>query len=312
VTRVGLAPLALALLLPTAAAAAVSTADGAPHTGLQAPPQAAPAAPAAEPAAPAAAPSAPAEPRCGEAYRVGSGDQLDVVVFGNDDLSRQVPVRTDGAIALPLVGDVPVAGATLVEIRERLKSAFALYLLQPQVDVRVREYNSRFVALVGDVSQPGRRAIGECTRVIDVLLLAGGFRDGASSEVVVSRGESADDALRARVDRGVFSPEAREVLETVLHGGEMVTVLPRSFVTVQGEVAHPNRYAIEGRLTVTGVLSLAGGLTRSAAGKAKIVRVNASGERELLEADLKAIRDGRDEDVVLQPDDIVTVPRRFF
>lgn len=263
-------------------------------------------------AAPDPVPAASAEPRCGEAYRVGSGDMLEVVVFGNDDLSRTVPVRTDGAIALPLVGDVPVADATLAEIREQLTRAYARYLVSPQVDARVREYNSRFVALVGEVSQPGRRALGECTRVIDVLLQAGGFRDGASSEVVVSSGAGEDAALRARVDRGVFTPDARRVLETVLRGGEIVTVLPRSFVTVQGEVARPNRYPIEGRLTVTGALSLAGGLTRSGGGKAKIVRLSDAGERKVLEADLKAIRDGRAEDLVLQPDDIVTVPRRFF
>jgi polysaccharide export outer membrane protein len=178
--------------------------------------------------------------------------------------------------------------------------------------VQVREYNSRFVALVGEVSQPGRRALGPCTRVIDLLLQAGGFRDGASAEVVVSRGEAETDTLRARVERGVFTPEARQVLEALLRGGEIVTVLPRPFVTVQGEVARPNRYPIEGRLTVTGAVNLAGGLTRSGSTKAKIVRVGAGGERRVFEADLKAIRDGRAEDVVLEPDDIVTVARRFF
>jgi polysaccharide export outer membrane protein len=298
VSRLGRALVTLSLMMATAAASAQTTGT---------PPQAAPQAAPASPQVPV-----PAEARCGEAYRVGSGDQVEVVVFGNDDLSRTVPVRTDGAIALPLVGDVPVAGASLAEIRERLTSAYARYLVSPQLDVRVREYNSRFVALVGELNQPGRRALGECTRVIDVLLQAGGFRDGASSEVVVSSGEGEDQALRARVDRGVFTPDARRVLETVLRGGEIVTVLPRSFVTVQGEVARPNRYPIEGRLTVTGALSLAGGLTRSGSGKAKIVRVSASGERQVLDADLKAIRDGRAEDLVLQPDDIVTVPRRFF
>ncbi len=300
-------PAVLAVSLLAAAAVASAQAGGA---AAQAATQAAPASPAAAPAPPPS--TVPATPRCGEPYRVGSGDVLEVVVFGNDDLSRTVPVRTDGAVALPLVGDVAVAGASLAEIRELVASAYARYLVSPQVDARVREYNSRFVALVGEVSQPGRRALGECTRVIDVLLQAGGFRDGASSEVVVSSGEGEDEALRARVDRGVFTPEARRVLETVLRGGEIVTVLPRSFVTVQGEVARPNRYPIEGRLTVTGALSLAGGLTRSGSGKAKIVRLSAAGERQVLDADLKAIRDGRAEDLVLHPDDIVTVPRRFF
>jgi len=264
--------------------------------------------------APAARPASPAGPSsCGEEYRVGGGDVLQVVVFGSEDLSRTVSVRPDGAIALPLVGDVAVGGASLPEIRDRLSAAFARYLVSPQVDVQVHEYNSRFVALVGDVAQPGRRPLRACTRVIDVLLQAGGFRDGATSaEVVVSRGEEDGEALRARVERGVFTPAARQVLETVLRGGEIVTVMPRAYVTVQGEVARPNRYPIEGRLTVTGAVTLAGGLTRSGSSKAKIVRVDAGGERRVLEADLKAIREGRAEDVVLQPEDIVTVSRRFF
>jgi len=249
---------------------------------------------------------------CEEAYRVGSGDTLEVVVFGNSDLSRVTAVKPDGAIALPLVGDVAVAGATLPEIKQRLTTAFARYLVSPQVDAQVREYNSRFVAMVGEVAQPGRRALGACTRVIDVLLQAGGFRDGASADVVVSHGDARAETLRARVERGVFTPEARRVLESVLRGGEIVTVLPRPFVTVQGEVAHPNRYPIEGRLTVTGAVNLAGGLTRSGSTKAKIVRSEPGGERRVLEADLKAIRDGKAEDVVLQADDIVTVARRFF
>jgi polysaccharide export outer membrane protein len=249
---------------------------------------------------------------CGEEYRVGSGDTLELVVLGNDDLSRVAAVRPDGAVALPLVGDVKVAGASIPEIKERLATAFARYVLSPQIDVQVRDYNSRFAALVGEVGQPGRRAVGPCTRVIDLLLQAGGFRDGASAEVVVSHGEENADTLRVRVERGVFTSEARRVLETVLHGGEIVTVLPRPFLTVQGEVARPNRYAIEGRLTVTGAVNLAGGLTRSASTKVKIVRTAASGERRVLEADLKEIRDGKAEDAVLQGDDIVTVARRFF
>ena len=264
---------------------------------------------------PTTPPTAPgsAPPRdCGDEYRVGSGDTLELVVFANDDLSRVAAVRPDGAVALPLVGDVKVAGASIPEVKERLTIAFARYLLSPQIDVQVRDYNSRFVALVGEVGQSGRRALGPCTRVIDLLLQAGGFRDGASADVVVSHGEKDADTLRARVERGVFTPEARRVLETVLRGGEIVTVLPRSLVTVQGEVARPNRYPIEGRLTVTGAVNLAGGLTRSGSTKAKIVRTVPGGERRVLEADLKDIREGKAEDVVLQPDDIVTVARRFF
>lgn len=263
-----------------------------------------------------ATPVAPAEPlgdaHCTVEYRVGSGDVLEVVVQGNDDLTRSTSVRPDGAIAFPLVGDLPVANASLPEIKSRLTTALARYLVDPRVDVQVREYNSRFVTLFGEVPQPGRRALKGCTRVIDVLLQAGGFREGASGEVVVSRSQSDSQPLRARVERGVFTPAARAVLELELRGGEILTVMPRAYVTVQGEVARPNRYPIDGRLTVTGAVTLAGGLTRSGSSKAKVVRTGPSGARQLIEADLKAIRDGRAEDIALQSEDIITVPRRFF
>lgn len=244
-------------------------------------------------------------------YRVGSGDTLEVVVLGHDDLTRVVSVRTDGALAFPLVGEVAVSGLPLSAVRERLTEALARYLVRPQVDLQVKAFNSRFVTLFGEVSQPGRRPLHGCTRVIDVLLQAGGFRDGASGEVVVSRAEGGEP-LRARVERGVITPAVRQVLETVLQGGEILTVLPRAYVTVQGEVTRPSRYPIDGRLTVTGAVTLAGGLTRSGGTKVKIVRTGPAGERNVLEADLKAIRDGRAADPALQPDDIVTVPRRFF
>jgi polysaccharide export outer membrane protein len=277
---------------------------------------------AAAPALPQAAPvgaSAPAAPQpalapeggCSVEYRVGSGDVLEVAVFGNEDLSRTVAVRPDGALGFPLIGEVAAAGATLPELRARLTGALARYLVDPQVEVQVREFNSRFVTLFGEVAQPGRRALRGCTRVIDALLQAGGFRATASGEVVVSF-EDARQPLRARVERGVFTPAARQVLETVLEGGEMVTVLPRAWVTVQGEVARPNRYQIEDRLTITGAVTLAGGLTRSGSSKAKVVRVSPAGERQVIEVDLKAIRDGKAEDLPLQSEDIVTVPRRFF
>lgn len=264
-------------------------------------------------ALPAAAQEGPTAPShaCVDEYVVGAGDVLEVAVFDSPELNRQAAVRPDGAIALPLVGDLRVAGATVPQVRERLQQALAAYLLEPKVEVQVREYNSRFVTLFGEVAQPGRRTLQGCTRVIDILLQAGGFRESASGEVVVSF-DDARGPLRARVERGVFTPEARKVLETVLRGGEILTVLPKAWVTVQGEVARPSRYPIEGRLTITGAVTLAGGLTRSGSSKAKVVRVTPAGERQVLEADLKAIREGRAEDFALQPEDIVTVARRFF
>jgi polysaccharide export outer membrane protein len=84
-------------------------------------------------------------------------------------------------------------------------------------------------------------------------------------------------------------------------------------VTVEGEVNRPGRYPIEGELTVTGAISLAGGLTRFGSNDVKARRVDPeTGQTRIIELDLKDIRNGKKPDLVLLPNDVITVPRRFF
>ncbi len=124
-------------------------------------------------------------------YRVGIGDVLEVIVFGNDDLSRTTTVQTNGALTLPLLGEVVVVELTVAEVKRKLTALLARdYLVDPQVEVKVREYQSRFVTVLGEVNAPGRKALRGRTRLIDVLVDAGGFTaraPGASSSSTSSR-----------------------------------------------------------------------------------------------------------------------------
>jgi protein involved in polysaccharide export with SLBB domain len=82
---------------------------------------------------------------------------------------------------------------------------------------------------------------------------------------------------------------------------------------VDGEVNRPGRYAIEADLTVTGAVSLAGGLTRFGSGSVKLRRTEPeTGKVTILEVDLKDVRNGKKPDVPLLPNDVVSVPRRVF
>src|SRR5437762_2562810 len=94
----------------------------------------------------------------GSDYRVGAGDVVDILVLGNQDLSRAAAVQTNGTIALPLLGEVKVAALTVAEIKTKLTSLLARdYLVHPQVEVRVKEYASQFVTVLGEVNTPGRK-----------------------------------------------------------------------------------------------------------------------------------------------------------
>jgi len=273
----------------------------------------APGAPAADAAAATAAASGPAE------YEVGPGDVLDVAVFGNDDLSRVPTVQTNGSISFPLLGEVQVAGLTVAEIRRKITNLLAKdYLVNPQVEVKVREYQSQFVSVVGEVNSPGRKPIRGRMRLIDALLESGGFKATASGEVLITRTdgelEGGKKSLNVRISSS-SSPSAQDLvnLELPLKNGDIITALQKAYVTVDGEVNRPGRYAIESDLTVTGAVSLAGGKTRFGSDGVKVRRTNPQdGKVSIVEMDLGAVRNGKKPDVLLQPNDVVTVSRRVF
>jgi polysaccharide export outer membrane protein len=274
--------------------------------------QSPPAAPAPQ-APPAAAPATVME------YEVGSGDVLEVNVFGNDDLSRIPTVQTNGAISLPLLGEVQVAGLTVGEVQRKITNLLAKdYLVNPQVEVKVREYQSQFVSVVGEVNSPGRKPIRGRMRLIDMLIEAGSFKPSASGQVMITRTDGEFDSGQRTITVRISSsssPSAQDLvnLELPLKNGDIITALPKAFVTVDGEVNKPGRYAIESDLTVTGAVSLAGGLTRFGSNDVKVRRIDPqSGKVSMIQVDLKDVRNGKKPDVPLLPNDVISVSRRVF
>lgn len=243
---------------------------------------------------------------------------LEVTVFGNEDLSRSPAVQTNGTIALPLLGEVQVAGLTVTEVKNKLTALLARdYLVNPQVDAKVKEFQSQFVTVLGEVNNPGRKPLRGRTRLIDVLVEAGGFTPRASGEIVITRLEGGFEAgektLRMHLGSGSLSLQDQINLEVVLKTGDIIAASPKYYVTVEGEVARPSRYLLEGDLTLTGAISMAGGLTRFGSSDVKIRRLNPeTGKTTILELDLKSIRKGKQQDPPLLPNDVVSILRRVF
>ena len=260
----------------------------------------------------------PSTPPVGGDYRIGPGDVLDIAVFDNNDLSRTPTVQTSGAIALPLLGEVPVVGLTVAEVKQKLTTLLARdFLVNPQVEVKVKEFQSQFVSVVGEVNSPGRKPLRGRTRLIDVLIEAGGFTPRASGEIAITRIEGSFDGgaktLRLRLGGGPLTPQDQVNLEVALQNGDLIAASAKYYVTVEGEVSRPNRYPIEGDLTVTGAISLSGGLSRFGGNSVKVRRLDPeTGKTTILEVDLKAVRSGKAEDPPLRANDVITVPRRKF
>jgi polysaccharide biosynthesis/export protein len=108
-------------------------------------------------------------------YKIGEQDVLDVSVWKEPDLSRQVPVRPDGKISLPLLNDVQAAGLTPVQLASQITESLNKYMTNPQVTVIVNQVNSQRVYIVGEVTHAGAYVLLPDMTVLQALSNAGGF-----------------------------------------------------------------------------------------------------------------------------------------
>lgn len=116
-----------------------------------------------------------------EPYRVGREDVLDVSVWRDLDLSRTVPVRPDGFISLPMVGELKAEGKTPNELEAEIREKLKPYVQEPKVTVIVREVNAPRVFVTGEVAHPGAYPMRSRMSVLQAIALAGGFSDFAST-----------------------------------------------------------------------------------------------------------------------------------
>ena len=242
-----------------------------------------------------------------EVYRVGPGDVLDVIVYGEDDLTRLVTIQHGGEISFPLIGEVQVEGLTLKETRQQITELLAKdYLVDPQVSVKVKEYLSQWVTLVGEIARPGKYYLTGPKTLLDLLTEAGGFASQASGELVVTRlGGVFDDGSNVRrvwLSRSMGADEQRAILALILASNDLVTVPAHESIYVTGEVNNPGSFPLKNRLTVLQAVSLAGGLSKfGSKGKVEILRKRRAGEPERIKVDLGDIEKGKKPDVLLVP-----------
>ncbi len=119
-----------------------------------------------------------------DVYRIGVGDTLNVRVYNQENLSTRSKVRSDGRIAVPLVGDVEVRGKTPAVVSRELEARLKQYVVSPSVTVTVVESEPTTVAVLGEVAHPGVYAVDGASGVLQALAAAGGFTDFASRESI--------------------------------------------------------------------------------------------------------------------------------
>src|SRR5271166_6306142 len=117
-----------------------------------------------------------------DGFVIGNGDVLAINVWKQPDISRSLPVRSDGRISLPLVGEVQAAGLTPLKLEEEITGKLEPYLTEPEVTVIVKQINSQKFNILGRVARPGAYSLTSSVTVLDAIALAGGFRDFAKQK----------------------------------------------------------------------------------------------------------------------------------
>ena len=276
----------------------------------------------ATPSAPTAVKTSTPRTLGSERYRIGPGDVLEIRLYKLPDLSREaLRVEESGTIRMPLIEqDIQAACRTEGELAKEIATRYLPLMRNPQVDVFVKEYHSRPVAVIGAVNTPGRFQLQKRIRLLDLLSFAGGpaERAGGNIQVVHSGSYSSCEPVRPGSTEGLglsvfklndtLAGHARS--NPFVRPGDVITLLEVEQIYVLGNVMKPSNFPMRERITLSQAIAMAGGtLPDSANDRVRILRQKPDGiNKEELVVNLKAISKRQAPDVVLQPNDIVEVP----
>ncbi|HEY0100919.1 MAG TPA: polysaccharide biosynthesis/export family protein [Pyrinomonadaceae bacterium] len=284
--------------------------------------------------APAASSTTPTpSPASDGRYRIGAGDVLDIRFVKNPDLSRDnVRVDNRGMIRMPMLSeDIPAACLTEGELAQSIAKLYLKYKRNPHIDVFVKEYNSKPVAVMGAVVKPGRFQLQREIRLLELLTQVEGASERAGGRVQIVHTETVNAceaggaaSAASRVGESEGADFSRNLaifkLEDTLKGdpkanpiirpGDIISISDAEQAYVVGNVLRPGTITLKEPVTISRAIAMSGGLmpdTKSE--QVKIIRqVPGSLEKIEVVVNLKAITKHQAPDVPLLAGDVVDVP----
>jgi len=254
-------------------------------------------------------------------YRIGVGDVLDIRIYNRPQLSREaIRVEGSGMIRMPLVEtEIQAACLTEGELAKEISTRYAKYYKNLQVDVFIKEYHSRQVAIIGAVNDQSRFELQRRVRLLELLTYAKGpsSRAGQTINIVHS---TASSPCRKNDDTDAAAAFTSYKLSDVLQGdpksnpyleaGDIVTLPEADQVYVVGNVFSPITIALKEPITLTRAIAMAGGLKQDTRkDKIRVLRQEpGTTVRKEITVDLSAIEKKSSEDLALLPNDIIDVP----
>jgi polysaccharide export outer membrane protein len=233
-------------------------------------------------------------PALAQTEKLGVGDTVRIAVHQQPDLGTEARISERGTVAMPLVGEVKLAGLSQRDAAEAIAKSLkdGKYLKNPQVTVAVTAVRSRQVSVLGEVARPGRYPLDDTSsRLADVIAAAGGITPTGDDTVTVLR-EGKEQ--KVRVLRQSFD----------LKGGETIHVERAPVFYIYGEVTRSGAYRVEPNMTVMQAIAAGGGISpRGSDRRLKLRRVGPDGK--VVESDAK-LRD------IVKPNDVIFVKEALF
>ena len=259
-------------------------------------------------------------------YVLGADDEILIRALHADEISEK-PFRIDssGYVRIPIIGRVRAAGLTVEQLERELSSRLSPYIREPEVTVRVTEFKSQPVSVLGAVKNPGVYHLQGSKTLIETLSAAGGLEPDAGGTINITRRSECgavplgnarpDPSGRFTIGEVKVKPlmDAKDPNNNLTVCSNDVITVPRArLVYVIGEVHKPGGFALRDQETVSVLqaLSMSEGLLHTAGPqKARILRAQSGQtQRQEIPVNLNHVLDGKAEDVMLRPDDILFVP----
>ncbi|MDD2219316.1 MAG: polysaccharide export protein [Desulfoplanes sp.] len=255
-------------------------------------------------------------------YLVGGNDVLSITVYEEEDLSLEsIRVTSEGKINFPLVGELSVADRTTAQIERLISDRLTQeqYLIHPHVSVRVKDYLSKKVLILGAVKNPGSYPLQESERLLNVVSRAGGvdFAEGANRINLVRTA-----MVNGQEQKVVIDINLRRLLNGddttsnfLVHNKDVINIPKAEKIFIIGQVNTPGDYVLKDKdLSLMEAIGMAGGFTRIAAqNRVRVIRTE-NGVDSKYTVDVEAITDeGKKEfDLMLKPNDVIIVPESYF
>ena len=259
-------------------------------------------------------------PQADDRYRIGPGDVLDIRIYNRPQLSRDaVRVEGNGMIRMPLIeSEIKAACLTEGELAKEISTRYARYYKNLQVDVFIKEYQARQVAIIGAVNDQSRFQLQRRIRLLELLTYAKGPSTRAGQTINIVHSTSSSPCKQPdESDTAAFSSyKLSDVLQgdpksnPYLEAGDIVTLPEADQVYIVGNVFMPLTIPLREPITLTRAIAMAGGLKQDTRkDKIRVLRQEPGTTiRKEITVDLYAIEKKRSEDLALAPNDIIDVP----